>query len=737
MTTEYDSLHPAIQRWVHHQGWSDLRPIQKKAIPYILSEKTDVLISANTAAGKTEAFFLPALTKCVDDKHLSILHISPLKALINDQHRRLSPLCEKLDIQLTSWHGDSNASKKQKTIKRPRGVIMITPESLEALLVNKPSWVLSAFKHLRYFAIDEYHAFIGTERGHQLTSLLNRIEFLLERTEKPIPRVALSATLGELSEVPSMLRPLGNFPCKTLTETNKSAKLQLTLQGFYAPIKTTTKADDVTDREFTNAIFTHCQGGSHLVFANNRQRTENLSASLSDLCSRIGISNEFFPHHGSLDKKLRQDLEARLQKESLPTTAICTNTLELGVDIGKTNSVIQVTPPVSSSSLRQRLGRSGRRGGPSVLKVLITEHTIEKDTHIVDRLRLGLLQTIAIIHLLLVDKWFESANKENYHFSTLIQQTLSLIAQYGSARADKLYYLLCQTGPFNRVTSEMFICLLKKMGDLQLITQTSDRELAIGLIGEKITNDYTFYSAFNTPQEFSIRHNNRSIGNLPVESALSPGQHIVFAGQFWCVDNVDYATTSINVSSSSKGAPPRFGGSSAEVSTKVRQKMFELISKEQHGIKVGEQVLSFLDKSAENLFLESTKEFKDCKLKKSPFAYIKGATYIFPWSSDRITMAIAAILLLEEYSVGIYCGVIEVKGVNSDMIKETLLLFLDDPLDDAEIAETLGAKPSDKYDELLPNELLNISSGLKFYDVKGAITWINKHILKTPKSKAN
>ena len=726
MTLQYNSLHPTIQRWVHDQGWNDLRPIQKKAIPHILGEKSDILISASTAAGKTESFFLPALTKAANDTTISILHISPLKALINDQYRRLLPLCQKMNISITPWHGDSNASKKERLKRNPNGILMITPESLEAMIMNHPSWILNAFRNIRYVCIDEFHAFIGTERGYQLTSLLNRIEILLDRTSRPIPRVALSATLGDLESIPSLLRPAGNFPCKILTEKNSSAKLHVSLQGFYAPNKSKDKTNDIGDRELTSTIFEYCRGGSHLVFANNRQRTENLSAALSKYSQSIGVANEFFPHHGSLDKILRQELEARLQKETLPTTAICTNTLELGIDIGPVKSVLQVTPPMSVSSLRQRIGRSGRRGDASILRLLITEEGIDKDSHIVDRLRMGLIQTIAMMHLLLIDKWFEPASREDFHFSTLLQQILSCIAQHGSLKANKIFYILCQTGPFNLVTDEMFICLLRKMGHLHLITQTSDGEITLGLSGEKVVSKYTFYAAFNTPQEFTIKAFNKSIGKLPVESALSKGQNIVFAGKYWTVESIDYAVSSITVSPGTKGSPPRFGGSSASISEVVRQKMYSILINDEHQIKAGNSSVSFLDKSASNLFAESIRAFKDYKLDKQSAIYLRGNVFIFPWSCDRITNTIASILLRQEHPIGLYSGVIEAKGINKDIVKECLLEFVDNPLSEEQLSSELGAKLTDKYDEALPEELLNIASGIKSYDIKGAIYWI-KH----------
>ena len=220
MNDEFSLLHPAVQKWVYKQGWKDLREIQKSAIKPILSGKSDIVISAPTAGGKTEAAFLPACSAITGDTDgFGILYISPLKALINDQYRRLESLGEMLDMKVTPWHGDSPQSLKKAAQQFPEGILLITPESLEARLIRDAGWVRSAFESLRYVVIDEYHAFIGFERGHHLQSLLTRLENLLDRQQTHIPRLALSATLGDMDGVMSFLRPDSAFPCELIVDS--------------------------------------------------------------------------------------------------------------------------------------------------------------------------------------------------------------------------------------------------------------------------------------------------------------------------------------------------------------------------------------------------------------------------------------------------------------------------------------------------------------------------------------
>lgn len=540
MINEHEKLDVRVQRWIFKQGWANLREIQCLAIEPILSAKTDLVISASTAAGKTEAFFLPAISAIANqDEGVGILYISPLKALINDQDRRLESLSDLMDLPVTPWHGDSAKSRKNKLKTTPAGIVLITPESLESLLIRDSGWMKSAFSDLKYIVIDEFHAFLGTERGHHLLSLLHRLEHLLGSLKKPIPRVALSATLGELDKVPLSLRPNQSLPCKIIRDSNSTSVLKVQVKGYVNPAQVDSETPIDAEYKICQDLFKFCRGGNHLVFANSRKRTESIAATLSDFCDQQCVPNEFFPHHGSLAKELREDLEKRLLQEQYPTTAVCTMTLELGIDIGKVNSVLQVTAPHSISSLRQRMGRSGRRGGPSILRVLIAENELTKDSNVVDILRLELIQSLAMIRLLIGSKWYEPADSSLYHFSTLLHQILAVIAQWGGIRAEQLFNLLCKEGPFQKVGVDDFKGLLVHMGNTNLITQLGNGELVLGILGERITSHYSFYAVFKTPEEYRVINGTKTLGTLPIDSLVLVGQNIVFGGKRWKVNDID------------------------------------------------------------------------------------------------------------------------------------------------------------------------------------------------------
>ncbi|HFQ5325736.1 TPA: DEAD/DEAH box helicase [Vibrio vulnificus] len=727
MINEHEKLDVRVQRWIFKQGWANLREIQCLAIEPILSAKTDLVISASTAAGKTEAFFLPAISAIANqDEGVGILYISPLKALINDQDRRLESLSDLMDLPVTPWHGDSAKSRKNKLKTTPAGIVLITPESLESLLIRDSGWMKSAFSDLKYIVIDEFHAFLGTERGHHLLSLLHRLEHLLGSLKKPIPRVALSATLGELDKVPLSLRPNQSLPCKIIRDSNSTSVLKVQVKGYVNPAQVDSETPIDAEYKICQDLFKFCRGGNHLVFANSRKRTESIAATLSDFCDQQCVPNEFFPHHGSLAKELREDLEKRLLQEQYPTTAVCTMTLELGIDIGKVNSVVQVTAPHSISSLRQRMGRSGRRDGPSILRVLIAEDELTKDSNVVDILRLELIQSLAMIRLLIGSKWYEPADSSLYHFSTLLHQILAVIAQWGGIRADQLFNLLCKEGPFHKVGVDDFKGLLGHMGNTNLITQLGNGELVLGILGERITSHYSFYAVFKTPEEYRVINGTKTLGTLPINSLVLVGQNIVFGGKRWKVNDIDSDKKTIYVERAKGGKPPKFGGSGMTIHDVVRQEMFRILKDGDYRISVGNKKVDFADAIAREQFKESVTFFQLSDLARKPLLKVGNSTYLFTWLGDKVVNTIVALLIMKGYEASAYAGVIEVEKTSVEGVKSTLRTLASNKLPcETELAQSVLEKQIDKFDEFLPEDILSIGYGTKAFDINGAQEWLN------------
>mgnify|MGYP005850589363 CR=1 FL=1 len=729
MSHEFQRLDRRVQKWIYKQGWPDLRPIQKNALEPVLGGDRDVLISASTAAGKTEAAFLPAITACANQQEgIGILYISPLKALINDQYRRLETLCEMMDLPVTAWHGDASQSAKKSLRKKPLGLLLITPESLEAMLINHTGWARDAFKSTGYVIIDEFHAFIGTERGQHMLSLLNRLDHLTGRLSRPIPRVALSATLGNLESVPASLRPNSSLPCTLVTDEQANSLIKVQVRGYTNPkdIDVDNPPPSAEDR-VCQSLYELCRGGSHLVFANSRARTENIASTLSDMCEREQVPNEFFPHHGSLSKELRHDLESRLQRESKPTTAVCTMTLELGIDIGKVDTVFQVTAPHSVSSLRQRLGRSGRRGNAAVLRMLITENEQTGDSSIVDKLRLQLVQSLAMVRLLINDKWFEPADTDQYHYSTLIHQVLATIGQWGGIRADQLYTLLCRQGPFTKITPEAFGKLLRHLGGLEMITQPSSGELILGVEGERLVGHYTFYAVFKTPDEYRLVNGARTLGTLPVDSLVLPNQHIVFAGKRWKVLDVDVDDKVIRVERAKGGKAPSFGGEGMGLHDVIREEMYRIYRDRDYRIQTEQGKIGFIDQEAEGLFSEGVEFFRSAGLDQKTIIESGSHTYVFSWLGDRSVNALSGVLIKGGFKANNIAGIVEIEGKEASAVEAYLVKALIEGLPTpTELAEFVPEKRVEKFDELLCESLLTEGYGQKMFDVEGARSWLER-----------
>lgn len=755
--SDMSSLHMKVQRWVYDQGWPSLRPIQQKAIDPILRGDTDVLISASTAAGKTEAAFLPALSAVADEPHnmsFRIMYISPLKALINDQYRRLEPLCERLEMPVTRWHGDASQSLKSHVRKRPDGVLLITPESLEAMLINHNGWSKSAFAFLSYIVIDEFHAFIGTDRGQQLLSLLARLEHVTGRLGRPIPRIALSATLGNLESVPASLRSTQSLPCTILTDATNRSVLQLEVRGYVDEVISSDEMTDEVDEskeseqyqqgiigpedknprraieKIASDLFTLCRGGSHLVFANSRGLTEELSASLSDRCERRALPNEFFPHHGSLDKGLREALEARMQKDNLPTTAVCTMTFELGIDIGKVDSVFQIRPPHSVASLRQRQGRSGRRGGPSVLRLMIPEQSLRTSSDHPERLRLNLVQSLAITRLLVRDRWFEPADTQLLHFSTLLHQVLALIGQWGAIQPADVHALLCTHGPFTNVSVDQFKLLLSDMGKRQLIHQLGSGELVVGIEGERIMNRHTFFSVFHTPPEYRVIFEGKPIGTIPIESMPMENEMIIFGGKRWRITQVDGERLMIRVVRATRGKAPPFMGGRMGVHDRVREEMHRIYSEAEYRIEAGGQLVDYIDDTAKVLFKEGADYYHERGLATQSIIDNGAGCSLFPWRGDKITLTLSTLLSQRGLSASSEDGIITVDNGSVEQVRATLrgLLESESVPRDVDLARLAPVKTLDKYDELLPENLLDEGFAKRSFDVAGAMEWIRNNI---------
>ncbi len=732
-------LHSLILKWIHNQGWQSLHDIQELAIKPILEGNNDIIISAATASGKTEAAFLPAITKILNDKEIGIriVYISPLKALINDQYKRLDAICHSLKVNVTPWHGDISNSKKSKLFNIPDGILLITPESLESLLINHHSWCKESLKSVAFFIIDEFHAFIGDVRGYQLLSQLHRIETLVG---KKIPRIAISATLSNIQLVKGWLRPNSKSDIKLIQSLNSKRGLQLQIRGYQTLVNNVNINDEPTllSPELVYDLFKQMRGNTNLIFANSRAKTEYFATTLKNLSEKYHVPNEFFPHHGSLAKELRETLENRLKEGKLPTTAICTQTLELGIDIGDVTSVAQIQSPQSVASLRQRLGRAGRRNSDAILRLYIIEKIIPKDSPVSPwhlklqhRLFNQTFLSTAMIELVL-NRWVEPPTSEELALSTLVQQTLSTIAQYGSLKAISIWNLLCKTGPFHLVTQKIFAMLLRSLATNDLITQLDDGTLTLGLMGERLVSKYTFYGSFKTQEEYTIEFNGVKLGTVPINQPLEIGQTFLFAGKGCEVTYINPSKRIISVKEyKDKTEPLDLDSGFGLIHDGVREKMFELYT--------SKTVPVYLNSTAKQNFLEGQKLFKKLKLKDNYYLVGNNGIYLFPWKGDKIMYTISRLLKLHGIKSSVQSSYIIIPSTSTLQLKEVVTKILESPSPKPEeLATTIKNLEYEKFDHFLTQELLWFSIGSRNFDIPGAMEFFKKMLAsKEPFNREN
>lgn len=703
MSSAFDQLARPVQKWIRQQGWRELRDIQARAIRTICESDKDLIVAASTAGGKTEAAFFPLISQVLDAPAegggFDVLYIGPLKALITDQAGRLEGICQEVELPVVPWHGDVSQSVKTRAMKNPKGILLITPESLEALFVRRGLEIARLFGATRAVVIDELHTVLDSERGVQLRSLLTRLELAIKR---PIRRIGLSATLGDMDLARAYLRP-DNAEHVTLIEADGGeAELKLQLRGYLSG------GEDDNTPSATDAVaahlFEHLRGSDNLVFAGARQRVEIYADRLRDLCEREHLPQEFYPHHASLSRDHRDFVERRLKDNGKPTTAVCTSTLELGIDIGDVTCVAQIGAPFTVAALRQRLGRSGRREGqPAILRQYAVETRLSSDSSFVDRLRLGLIRSIAMIDLLL-EGWCEPPKPQALHLSTLVHQILSVIAQRGGAPANVLYSVLCREGPFRQISTAMFTDVLRALGhpETGLIEQTDGGLLLLGQNGERLVEHYSFYAVFKTPEEYRLVSNGRELGTLPIDNILSPGMMLIFSGRRWLVQEIHDREKVIMVKPAKAGVPPVFGGDPGEIHDDVIARMFDVLKADTKPLYMDANALGMLEEARLNY---AQMGFTDASLVNLGEETSIIATRVGTMKTTTLALALRGF----GFSVEQYDGFLQVEaGEETPPISEVLKRIGDG--EDVDLFADAGNLLTEKFHPYLTRELLELDA---------------------------
>ncbi len=528
---EFDRLAPYIQDFIYASKWTELRDIQVSACKVIFDSDDNLLLSSGTASGKTEAAFLPVLTELYNNpsKSVGVLYISPLKALINDQFKRLDYLLLESDLPVTKWHGDASVSEKNRLVKNPKGILQITPESLESLLIRKRGAVIKLFGDLRFVIIDEVHHFMRDSRGVQVLCLLERMQKLTAHVPR---RIGLSATLGDIDIAKDWLNSGTNRSCAAPISDEGKRKIKLFMERFQ---KSVTKEDSsIVDNgaaEHFEYLYRMTLDQKTIIFTGSREETEFVLANLRQLAVKYKTPDVYRVHHGNISAVLREQAEDEMKESEEKIVTGATVTLELGIDIGSLDQVVQIGSPATVSSFAQRLGRCGRRGQvPQLLFTFVDDvHATASDT--LGPINWGFIRAIAIIELYTKQKWIEPLSPSRYPYALLYHQTMSHLLSVAEATPQKLAQDVLGLKSFAHIPPDDYRLLLNHLIEIEHIQETESGGLIIGRKGEGVVNDFHFLAVFEVSEYYLVKDENSAIGT--VDKLYPPQTRFSLAGRTW------------------------------------------------------------------------------------------------------------------------------------------------------------------------------------------------------------
>lgn len=723
-------LAPFVQEFIYRHRWDKLRPFQSEAIAAILGAPQHVLICSATASGKTEAALLPIITRLHEDPPQSIgaLYIGPLKALINDQFLRLNDLLEDSGIPVQSWHGDVPQSKKARFLRRARGILQITPESLEAMLMRRHHELTRLFGDLRFVVIDEVHAFMASDRGRQVICQLER---LARVGQQPVRRIGLSATVGEPQLAMRWLQGNTQLPVRKIDSPARSGMaLAVDYALFHAPerddagMSQAPLMDDETtqllvdkDDFFATMHKLTRMAAKTLIFANSRNGVEQIGLELRKISQRDKLPSFYHVHHGNVSAPLRESAEAAMRAPDVPACVAATVTLELGIDLGQLDQVLQVNATHTVSSFVQRLGRSGRRGGSASKMFFYCSEDDRPAAHIGEEMPWNLLQTIAIIQLYAEERWIEPPQIPRLPASLLYHQTMSSIYAHTELTPPQLAERVLGLSPFAQVTQDHFRALLRHLLDIDHLQQLPGGGLIIGYSAEKVVNHYSFFAVFADETAYRVREKSHEIGTI--QSAPAVHDTLVLAGYVWRVLRVDYQQRIIEVARAQGTKKQDWRGGGPDIHSRVLQRMRQLLQTES-------EPNYLYERAKMRLGLARGAAKRAGMLENALLPLANGRYLLLPWCGSRQFDTLTKLLrhagmeVIEPYAP--YYAV--VGGCNSRAeLVDALAGICAHPPSAAQLAsrQPPEALHREKYDRFVPGELLRESYASDHLDVPGAL----------------
>lgn len=731
----FEKYSPFIRDYIYSRNWDSLREVQIGAAEVLFGTENNLLLTSSTASGKTEAAFFPIISRLYDDppQTFGALYIAPLKSLINDQFSRLDELLDMSGIPVFHWHGDVAMSHKNKALRDPKGILQITPESLESMLMNRNNDIVRLFGDLRYVVLDEIHTLTGTDRGNQIICQLCRISRLIGRD--PV-RVGLSATIGDTDIATKWLGAGSERGVSVVGMKETRTSWRLGMEHFY--IQSDSPDQSESGNKYLTAVgeatpdenepaqpessdnsvgYTPLDPGFEyiydctadkkcLVFSNSREETEYLTATLRQIADRRGDPDVFLIHHGNLSASLREEAEMKLKDDGLRTVTCATVTLELGIDIGRLERIVQLDAPTTVSSLLQRLGRSGRRGTPPEMMMVFREENPLPNTPLPQLMPWGLLRAIAIVQLYLEERFIEPPNVKKLPFSLLFQQTLSTLAASGELTAKRLAEKVLSLPPFAGVTKEEYRTLLLSMIKNDFIEMTEEKGLIVGLKGERLINSFKFYAVFKDSEDYTVRAGSDEIGTITTPPPV--GDRFALAGRVWEVEELDVARKLIYVKEVKGKMEISWPGDYGEIHTRILERMKQVLEED--------TVYPYLKKNARKRLDVARRVARNTGMLKKSIVHLGGYTWcLFPWLGTRSFRTLRKFIAKNgakfrisgmEYEGCCYMTFKMERGDGRELISYLSKKASSEGIDKSALVAPSECPVFEKYDDFIPSELL-------------------------------
>ena len=641
-----------IRDFIYRHHWDSLRGVQMAAAKTLFDTDHHLLLTSSTASGKTEAAFFPVLTLLAEDppSTVGVLYIAPLKSLINDQFDRMSEILEESGVKVTHWHGDVTASHKKKLLEHPEGILQITPESLESMMMNRYNDIPRLFGDLRFVLIDEIHTLTGSDRGNQILCLLSR---LVRAIGHDFRRIGLSATLGNPALAAAWLTGAGKdepplSPVDVPRFPEGKIRWRLGMEHFYLQNDHADQTDDRNSADEAAAtpvldagyeyMYDCVKDTKALVFSNSREETEYLTATFRQIARNRGDRDIFLIHHGNLSAAIREEAESKMKDEEYDAVTCATVTMELGIDIGKLERILQNGAPNSVSSFLQRLGRSGRRGQPPEMMMVFREEDPLPNTPLPQLIPWDLLRAIAIVQLYIEERFIEPPRQKELPFSLLFHQTLSILASSGDLSPKRLAERVLALPPFRKVSKEDFKTLLISMLNRNLLEMTEEKTLIIGLAGEKLLRSYQFYAVFKDTEDYTVRCDSEEIGTITTPPPI--GDRFALAGRVWEVEELDIPRHLVYVKSVEGKMEVSWPGDYGEIHTRILERMREVLRED--------TVYPYLKPNAQKRLDQARHVARNTGITERSLVHLGGYSWcFFPWLGTTSFRTMRKFLLSE------------------------------------------------------------------------------------------